>query len=398
MTNAGKARKRIALVVNTLSGGGAEKTVSNLSQFLSSDYDVDIVLNDTAHIDYPYAGQIISLDMPEGRDRSRFTYQIAALLKRVRILRKLKKENRYAAVISFSELTNVSNVLSGNKYGKTIVSFRVSVRERMSLQQRLIAAFICKKADMTVSCSREIADDLQQSFGLRKTNSRVVYNGIDLQRIKMFSNEPLTEDTFEGKKLIVTVGRLTAQKGQRHLLRAVKHLLDRDCPVHLLILGEGELRSALEEEAKLLGISEQVSMPGFVENPYRYIAKADVFVMPSMYEGFSNAILEALACGVPVVSTDHNTGAREILAPDTDYHRKVTDHREEAAYGILVPVCEGEMDDKVLSREETILAETILRLLTEPDLTQHYRRASLERSKELRIERICEEWAELIEE
>ena len=120
-------KKRIAFVVNTLSGGGAEKTVSNLSRGLADKYNIDIIVNDTQHLEYPYRGHIVSLNMPPDKGVMGAAYQIQILIRRTKVLRYLKKKKKYTAVLSFSEMCNVANVLSGNKYGKTIVSVRNSI-------------------------------------------------------------------------------------------------------------------------------------------------------------------------------------------------------------------------------------------------------------------------------
>ena len=401
-------KKRIALVINTLSGGGAEKTVSNLSRGLAGQYDIDIVVNDKACLDYPYRGRILSLGMPSGMKRTGVIYQILAVCRRTRALRWMKKSRKYAAVISFSEMTSLANVLSGNRFAKTVISVRNSVSRRkgQGLKQRLVLSlflpYACRRADRTVSCSEEIAADLRAHYGLTREKSAVIYNGLELSRIRSMAAEPLPEEeetAFSGKKLLVTAGRLTGQKGQRHLLKAVKILKDQGIPAFLVILGEGELRASLEQAAGELGIKDQVYMPGFVENPYKYMARADVFVMPSLYEGFCNAVLEALACGAPVISTDHETGAREILAPGTDYRKKVKDRIDEAEYGILVPVCgdSSEGESGAGSGEERLLAEAIRRVLTDEKLAAHYREAAEKRAEEMNIESVCREWSRVIE-
>ena len=129
------------------------------------------------------------------------------------------------------------------------------------------------------------------------------------------------------------------------------------------------------------------------------MAKADAVVFPSLYEGFSNAIAEALACGAPVISSDHETGAREILAPDTDYHRKAKNKIDEAEYGILVPVCDGKFRhaDEPLTKEERLLAEAIKRILTDSSLQEHYREAARRRALQLKIESVAEQWIRVIE-
>lgn len=402
-------QRRIALVVNTLSGGGAERAVSNLSLRFSERYDVDIVVNDDAHLDYPYAGNIISLKLPADADRMGAAYQIRALIKRTYVLRRLKRERDYAAVISFSEMTNAANVLSGNRNTRTIATVHNSpgIRGESDTVQRLFGRFIlpylCKKADRTVSCSREIEDELIRHFGLERAKSAVIYNGLELRRIRDMSTEPLLpeeEKDFAGEKVIVSVGRLTYQKGHRHLLKAVKYLRDEGLAVRLIILGEGELRPKLEAQISSSGLAECVALPGFVENPYRYMARADVVVMPSVYEGFSNVLIEALACGAPVVSTDHRTGAREILAPDTDYRLKVADRIEEAAFGILTPVCREENGDEpgAVSAGEILMADAIRRVLTDKELERRYRQAAIRRAEQIDIAAVCLMWERLIGE
>ena len=145
--------KRIALVVNSLSGGGAEMTASNLSRVLSEWYDVDIIVNDDVNVMYPYHGKIISLRMPADKNRIGGAYQITALIRRTRLLKTLKKNRQYTAVISFSEMTNLANVLSG---GKSIVSVHSSTKNSLKnswknkLVVKYVYPFIFKKADITV--------------------------------------------------------------------------------------------------------------------------------------------------------------------------------------------------------------------------------------------------------
>ena len=122
--------------------------------------------------------------------------------------------------------------------------------------------------------------------------------------------------------------------------------------------------------AERLGLSGRVLFAGFVKNPFKYVASSDIAVFPSYREGFSSAIIEALACGIPCISTDHKTGAREILAPDTDYHRKVDSGIEYASYGVLIPVFKKQMHsfDDPLSSQELSLATAISALLKDRNL------------------------------
>lgn len=399
------------MVINSLSRGGAERTVSNLSRFLSGQYDIDLVVNDLQHLQYPFFGQIISLKMPPDRNVMGVGYQIRALIKRTGVLRKLRKKFRYTAVISFSEMTNLANVLSRGAGGKTVISCHNSPRERLRdgwkyrLILKYLLPFCLQRADRTVSCSKEIADELISEYALPVSRSAVIYNGVDNEKIRSMARDPLPDDTgfsawAENQKLLVSVGRLTPQKGQKHLIRAVKELRENGLNVKLLILGEGELRHELEKLVCDLDMSGDVLLPGFSENPFPFMARADAFVSASLYEGFSNVLLEALACGVPCVSTDHVSGAREILSPETDYRQKTTAEAEKAAYGILVPVCEKEAEgsEDPWTAEELLLADAIREILTDAELSTNYRAAALKRARELDIASASGQWCRLIEE
>ena len=271
-------KERIAFVVNSLSGGGAERTVSNLSMALSECYDIDIIVNDREHLAYPYRGNIWSLGMPLPQEATNAAYQLLVVARRTLLLCQLKKKRRYIAVISFSEMCNAANVLSGSRYTRTVISVRNAVNKGNSgikriLVQKQVMPYICKGADRTVSCSREIADELMRDYDLQTDRSFVIYNGLDLERIRMQASAPISEEeeaAFAGKNLIVSIGRLTAHKGQFHLLRVVDALRRNGFPVHLLLLGEGELRPELEKAVAGMGLSDCVSMPGFVRNPYQY--------------------------------------------------------------------------------------------------------------------------------
>lgn len=396
-------KKRIAFVINSLSGGGAERTAANLSRYLSERYEIDIIVNDNAIPQYAYEGKIISLGMPATKNRMNTAYQLKALRKRIRLLRRLKEEKQYMAVLSFSEMTNLANVLTG---GKAIISVHNSdwLDQSADWKRRLTAdctfPYMFRKACRTVSCSAEIADELVKRYRLPEERSSVIYNGIEYEKIRekafIHDRNHLCEDR---ERLIISVGRLTAEKGQWHLIRAFKKLHDDGLNAKLVILGEGELRGPLEQLITEGNLDNKVILPGFVENPEKFMASADAVVFPSLHEGFSNAIVEALACGAAVVSTDHVTGAREILAPDTDYHNKVYDRIDEAQYGILVPVCDGKTRhmDEPLTKEELLLADAIRRMVTDQQWSDHYRKVAPKRAEQLEIRSIVEAWTRVIE-
>ncbi|ELY95667.1 group 1 glycosyl transferase [Natrialba hulunbeirensis JCM 10989] len=172
------------------------------------------------------------------------------------------------------------------------------------------------RADKVIAISEGVKTDLVQCTGLSESDISVIYNPAitSVADIEQKAQEE-TEHPWLSQKdnpVILGAGRLVQQKGFSTLLRAFKSITDtRDC--RLIILGEGEDRGKLENYAKELGIYDLVSLPGYIDNPYSYMGSADVFALSSEWEGFGIVLVEAMACGTPVVSTDCESGPEEIL-------------------------------------------------------------------------------------
>lgn len=190
---------------------------------------------------------------------------------------------------------------------------------------RKLGALKYAGADFIVAVSRDLAKEIRASNP--RAAIECVPNGVDIARVRRIIDEPfdhpfLSARAADGAPVIVSVGRLCHQKGFDLLIRALA-LLDR--PARLMIVGDGpepalrKLRRLAEE----LGVADRVAFTGYQANPFSIVAKADLFANASRWEGSSNALIEALVCGVPVVATDCPTGNREALG--------------DGAHGLLVP-------------------------------------------------------------
>jgi glycosyltransferase involved in cell wall biosynthesis len=142
---------------------------------------------------------------------------------------------------------------------------------------------------------------------------QVIANAVDIQLVRKLAEEPL-DHLWVGSSVpvLIAVGRLVEQKGFSYLLQALKILLKRR-PVRLWILGNGPLKSSLEAQARDLGIAEHVQFLGFRPNPFKYTARADIFVLSSLWEGLPSVLLEAMALGLPVVATRAPYGPEEVI-------------------------------------------------------------------------------------
>jgi len=227
------------------------------------------------------------------------------------------------------------------------------------------------KADRIVAISQGVADDLISLLNLPHEKVIVIYNPVVTPELFEQAKQPANHPWFEQNRLpvILAVGRLSPEKDYPTLFRAFS-LVRQVRPAKLLILGEGEERSNLERLAIELGIQNDVSMPGFVDNPFAFMAKASVFVLSSAWEGFGNVLVEALACGCPVVATDCRSGPREIL--------------DNGRYGRLVPVGDHEA-----------LAKAILETLDNPDFPAD-RQTRFQRAMEFSVDAAVDKYLKVL--
>lgn len=168
-----------------------------------------------------------------------------------------------------------------------------------------------KHADKVICLSDSMVEDMVNSFGLPRKKLIRIYNPVEVARVR--EQADLGSNPYSGPgPHLVAAGRLTRQKGFDVLLDAMPAVLQELPTARLTILGEGPLRSALETQARTLGLAGVVSLPGFERNPWRYLRHANIFVLPSRYEGLPNVMLEALALGTPVVAADCPGAVKEV--------------------------------------------------------------------------------------
>ena len=310
--------KRVLFIIETLRGGGAERALSNIVMHFPDDWCVDILINDKSLVEYPYKGNLISLYAPEKKSAIYFTRNI---IKRIFLLRKLKLENGYEACVSFLDSASISNVLSGNKHCKTIVSIRNNMMSnKTGLVEKIGTILLIKllyiHADKIISVSKEIETILVNKLKISENKVQTIVNGYDSKWIRekmriIPANKILSLGRDRSKlNVVVTVGRLVDQKGQWHLIRAFSEVIKKEPQTVLVIIGEGILKEYLRKLIESCSLEGKVFLAGYSENPFWYNALADTFVLPSLYEGYPNALAEAVCCGTPCIATDVHSGVR----------------------------------------------------------------------------------------
>lgn len=388
--------KNIAIIIHKLYGGGAEHAACNLSLFLEAHFHTTLIAFDARNAAYPHTDDTIDIGIPSARS---FLQRLLLLPRRVLRLGSIKRQRHICASVALLPGPSMASALARQKNERIIMSVRnhLSSQEGSTGLSALKTRITAKLSDCVVAVSRVAALDLEQNFGIPRDKLHVIYNAVDPTLLPQQCDESAPWLTTPGK-CIVTMGRLHAQKGHWHLLRAMKAVIEQIPDAKLLILGDGEYRQRLLTLAEDLGISQNVYFPGYITAPHGYVRKADVFVLSSLYEGMPNAMLEAMACGVPVVAADCPSGPREILSPDSSITH-VAKEIEHAPYGILLPPLSGRdfSSDTPLSKEEQLLAQALIQMLSDDSLREAYAQKARLRASDFSPEQIAAQWASLIQ-
>lgn len=343
---------RIALFISSLSGGGAERVMVLLANSIAErGYPVDLVLGRASG---PYMSSVAPSVRIVNLNASR---NIKTLLPFVRYLRREKPDSVLSALPDINCIAIVAKIIAGANC-RLVISVHNTLSQAVSntTSRRfrfipMLARITFPRADSVIAVSRGVAEDLAVAIGFRHPSTHVIYNPVVTDQLMQMAQMEVAHPWFKngGEALIVAAGRLIEQKDFSTLLHAFRLVLN-DAAVRLVILGEGELREKLASLAVELGIEQQVDFAGFVDNPYALMARAKLFVMSSAWEGFGVVLVEAMACGTQVVSTDCPYGPSEIL--------------EGGVWGRLAKV-----------RDQRSLADNILRALSDCDPPDVKRRA-----------------------
>jgi glycosyltransferase involved in cell wall biosynthesis len=349
-------QKRIAIFLPGLYDGGAERVMLNLAEGLTSlGFNLDLILAQAegAFIDaVPATVRLIELNKtPLSAKRT-----LSSLLPLVHYIRSVRPDYMlsclyYANIIAlwakslarvpFRLVISEHNTFSS---GKSILPYYY----RLIFQN--LMKFTYPMADEIIAVSKGVAEDLTKTVGIPANRIKVVYNPIINPELSIKKNIPIDDPWFLEKEppVVLAIGRLTQQKGFDILIQAFAQVRKR-CDARLVILGEGEERTSLNNLIRDLNLQEHVRLPGFVTNPYPYLANADLFVLSSRWEGLPTVLVEALYCGAPIIATDCPSGPREIL--------------KDGLYGQLVPV------ENIEALSDAILSSIINNHSIEPDIS-----------------------------
>lgn len=332
-------KPKILFLIPTLKGGGAERVLLTLLKYLPKDnYEIELV-------------SIFKGALPEYLQHIKYRWIFNKVFRgNVHLLKLLSPKflfrhfigdsSNYDIIVSYLHSPTMRIAVGGVNGRTKLINW---IHNEFKSADELSRLFRTKQEfeksmkayDRTIFVAESARQSTLKLLPYLQKNSRTIYNTIDTDTIRKRSHEPIEDDAFAEDTLnLISVGRFSIAKAFDRLIRITKVVADSGVKVHLHLLGSGALEPNYRDEIDKLGIADLVSFPGFVDNPYQYVASADLFVCSSLHEGFSTAVTESLIVGTPVVTT-LCSGMEELLGKNGEY-------------GIITPNNEKNLTDAVL--------------------------------------------------
>ncbi len=337
----------ILFLINEFERNGAERVVSYLLNYLPKTIPGSILylfLLEQSEIGYPIPESVEVIIGSKLHPKG--LYKFLKLIPLSFRVKKVVKEKNVNTVVSFLSRSNYVNILStmvGSPH-RAIISERHTpsvkyknkeIKDRIN---RRLIHYLYQKCNEIIAVSKGVKKDLETNFNIPGKNISVIYNPFHMDKIKNDAKKNVDHKWLSDSniKTIITLGRLEEPKNHVLLINAFQLVEKNMQDVRLIIIGEGSKRSALAHLIKKLNLQSKVDLTGKKENPFPYLAIADLFVLSSNTEGFPNVIIESMICGCPVISTDCPSGPNEIIKTGEN--------------GILVPVDDvAEMNNAITS-------------------------------------------------
>lgn len=377
--------KKIAFFINSLAGGGAERILSTIIHELHEKFDTTLVLiEDIIEFNIPNDVKIIYLSK-KGNSKNGLMKFLNIGFYAYRFSKVCQEEN---IDISFSLTTrpNLINVLSKSFYPKTKKIVYEVATPSVQYENKSISSYIVKslikilypKADCLLANSKGVSNDLEENF-VNNQDIHTVYSPINVKKI--FNSTHVEDFKLSNDSInFITVGRLDSGKNHQMMIRAFSKIKKQNTALY--ILGVGELYQDLLTTIKELKLEKRVFLLGFDSNPFKYLKQCDVFLFTSRYEGLPTVLIEALACELPIISTDCPSGPREILSEKS----QSTNSIDSCEYGMLTPV-----DDDIK------FTKAIDKLLEDKSLYNKYKENAMKRAESFSMEKSIEKLTNVLE-
>ena len=353
-------KESVLFIIFSLESGGTQKMMVNVINHLEIDQKkVLFIYNDRGNNKYEK-----NLNLSIEKYKLNHSNSVFGYIKKIHYLIKIIKNENIRIIMSFSSQGSLLGILARIFFPfrkVKIINRMVSFDNKLFTQKtkngfknkiwdKVLKVFIYKRVDKIVCQTETMKNELIDNYPVTADKSIVINNYLDLNKIKTSKNEKVDF----GYRYLVLIGHLSEEKNITGLIEAFKEISDK-IDVNLIILGDGHMRSDLQKLILSYKLEKRIFLKGFVDNPFMYIAHAEIFIQNSLYEGLSNVLLEALACEVPIIVTDY-PGAKEVIS-----------HGEN---GYIIP-----------KNDNGALSKAILELLNNKTLSDHLRSNTLSSAK-----------------
>lgn len=396
--------KKVGLLISTMNSGGAERVVSHLTRLLGEKYEVHLILFEDTYMEYECAGQLHVLQVPA--TAGGIVSKLRLLFKRIKLLKGLIRQLGLSCVISFLDSPNFVNLLAGVRGCRRIISIRnySQLKNSGTTLGKLTdigMKWLYRRADKVVTVSRLLERDFATTYGVPAEKITTIYNPYNFEDMRQKGQLPLPEeaqDFFAEGFVFANVGRMVRQKGLWHLVKAFSLVHAKHQSAKLVLVGEDFTEGKLPKLLEDLQLTQSVLLTGRVRNPYQYLHRSHCYVLSSLFEGFPNALVEAMACGLPVIATDCPSGPREILYQEPDLTQKASSVTE-ADFGLLIPLAEAQEDwsAETITDGERHMARAMEQLLTDEEKRKTLADKALQRSHAFDFAGVLKAFSRVIE-
>ncbi len=339
-------KKKVLFFIYQMGAGGAARTLLNIINNIDrlKFEPILVTLDFNGNYEDKVKSDITFIKLNTKRLRK-------AIIPLAKVIREEKVDLVFSTIPNYNTIAILANFFSFTR-AKNIVREADNLGGNTITNLKLIGyGWLYKLSSQVIALSEGVKENLVKRYKIKPEHVKVIYNPIDLENIRQsIENGSVKKEHFslfkDDRKTIITAGRLVKQKDQKTLIKAFEKV-NQTVNADLVILGEGELDNELKKLAKDLSIHDRVHFIGFQHNPYIFFEKADLFVLTSIHEGFGHVIAEALATGTPVISTNCQSGPKEVL--------------DDGKYGLLTEV--GNVEElagkmlKILSMNEEELLQ-----------------------------------------
>ncbi len=374
-------KPRILFIISSLKlGGGAERVTSSLTRKLAPFYDIHIITFFHFKNIYDFSGNYHTLNE---KIQKKFIFDKLKLIFRYFKIKSLIRTISPRIIISVGDAVNISLIIiKALSHLKIPLIASIHTNPKMAYRRNdWYFSFLIKLLynmnyiNKIVTISKDLQEILVNNYNIHQKKLITIYNGVELEEINTMSKEEIVnyEQLFNDRYLkYITIGRFNEVKGHIYLFQAfsiVKREIENS---KLILIGDGPLKNRYLTYIKRLNLENDIVLLGVHRNPFKFLINSDVFVLSSIYEGLPTVLLEALACRLPIISTNCITGPREIL--------------DNGKYGLLVPI-----------KDPFKLAESMLKLAMDKNLLIEYSNKASYRMKTFDIKISIIKWRKIIE-